>query len=350
MVYTLTVRGARGTHGDGWFTRADPAGSPWHGCATPSTLSSRREPLVSPIPMAKARLHRPRSTSRIFGSLLLVAAAGLGAVSAVPASAHPGATRAATRFDSIVPAPASATPGGSPYEITAATGIRVTAGPAVRGHATATAGKSAAAKKHKKRGAAAQEAEQIGTYLAGLLRPSTGFPLPVTDAPGADGIRLELAPDETGLGTEGYRLTSNAQAVTITAAAPGGLFHGVQTLRQLLPAAVELSTAQPGPWEVAGGTIEDSPRYAYRGAMLDVSRHFFSVDQVKRYIDELALYKINELHLHLSDDQGWRIAIDSWPNLATYGGSTEVGGGPGGHYTKDQYTELVRYAASRYWK
>jgi hexosaminidase len=82
--------------------------------------------------------------------------------------------------------------------------------------------------------------------------------------------------------------------------------------------------------------------------MLDVSRHFFTVDQVKRYIDQLALYKINKLHLHLSDDQGWRIAIDSWPRLATYGGSTQVGGGPGGHYTKAQYKDIVRYAASRH--
>ncbi|MGK5630049.1 family 20 glycosylhydrolase, partial [Streptomyces sp. URMC 123] len=150
------------------------------------------------------------------------------------------------------------------------------------------------------------------------------------------------------VGGEGYRLVVTRRAVTISAREPAGLFHGVQTLRQLLPAAVEKDTPQPGPWRVAGGTIVDAPRYAYRGAMLDVARHFFTVEQVKRYIDQLALYKINKLHLHLSDDQGWRIAIDSWPRLATYGGSTQVGGGPGGYYTKAQYRELVRYAASRY--
>lgn len=82
--------------------------------------------------------------------------------------------------------------------------------------------------------------------------------------------------------------------------------------------------------------------------MLDVSRHFFSVTEVKRYIDQLALYKMNKFHLHLSDDQGWRIAIDSWPRLATYGGQTEVGGGAGGYYTKSDYREIIRYAASRY--
>jgi len=71
---------------------------------------------------------------------------------------------------------------------------------------------------------------------------------------------------------------------------------------------------------------------AWRGAMLDAARHFFSGEKVKRYIDLLAMCKINVLHLHLADDQGWRIEIDSWPRLATYGGSTEVGGGPGGYY------------------
>src|SRR5690606_35012694 len=135
---------------------------------------------------------------------------------------------------------------------------------------------------------------------------------------------------------------------TLTAAGPAGLFHGVQTLRQLLPAAVEKDTEQPGPWLVAGGTVTDTPRFGWRGTMLDVSRHFFTVDEVKRYIDQVVLYKINKLHLHLSDDQDWRIAIDSWPRQATYGGSTEVGGGPGGHYTKDDYREIVRYAASRH--
>jgi hexosaminidase len=82
--------------------------------------------------------------------------------------------------------------------------------------------------------------------------------------------------------------------------------------------------------------------------MLDVARHFFSVADVKRYIDDIALYKINYLHLHLTDDQGWRIMIDSWPKLATEGGRTAVGGGPGGYYTKDDYREIVAYAADRY--
>jgi hexosaminidase len=196
----------------------------------------------------------------------------------------------------------------------------------------------------------------VGSQLAALLRPSTGYRLPVTTEPGRDGIQLRLEDGESGrsaksadkqLGAEGYRLKVSSRAVVITASTGAGLFHGTQTLRQLLPPEVESRKKQPGPWLVAGGTITDKPRYAYRGAMLDVSRHFFSVKEVKRYIDQLALYKINKLHLHLSDDQGWRIAINSWPRLATYGGGTEVGGGPGGYYSKDDYREIVRYAGER---
>ncbi|MFE9096289.1 beta-N-acetylhexosaminidase [Streptomyces sp. NPDC007264] len=258
---------------------------------------------------------RHHRTPRLLGTLLLFAAAGLtlsaGAAPAAPADP-------ATPLTQVIPAPASVAAGGSPYRITPGTRIRVDG---------------------------SRETRRVGEYLADVLRPSTGYRLPVT-AHGAGGIRLRLGGGPTG--GEGYRLDSGPRGVTITARRPAGLFHGVQTLRQLLPAAVERKTAQPGPWVVAGGTIEDSPRYAYRGAMLDVSRHFFTVAQVKHYIDELALYKINTLHLHLSDDQGWRIAIDSWPRLAAYGGSTQVGGGRGGHYTKAQYRDIVRYAASRY--
>ncbi|MEU7634658.1 beta-N-acetylhexosaminidase [Streptomyces sp. NPDC039016] len=257
---------------------------------------------------------------RLLFSLLLVAAAGTVTAAVPPQGA---AAPAATPLDRVIPAPASVRPAGDAYTIGEGTRIRV---PGDSG-----------------------EARQIAGYLAGLLRPATGFALPVTTRGGSDGIVFRLGGRDTrGLGAEGYKLTSGGRAVTISAARPAGLFHGVQTLRQLLPAAVEKKSRQPGPWRIAGGTISDTPRYAYRGAMLDVSRHFFTVEQVKRYIDQLAQYKINKLHLHLSDDQGWRIAIASWPRLATYGGSTQVGGGRGGYYTKDDYREIVRYAAGRY--
>lgn len=274
------------------------------------------------------RLHRTQRTAlpRLLGSLLLVTAAGISSVGAAPggAAAHSGqAPAAAPRpLGQIVPAPAEVKAGGSPYTITAGTKIRIDDD--------------------------SGEARRIGTYLAGVLRPSTGYALPVTDRGGSDGIRLRLGSHDSELGAEGYTLKSSHGSVTITARGPAGLFHGVQTLRQLLPADVEKNSRQAGPWQVAGGTVTDAPRYAYRSAMLDVSRHFFSVTEVKRYIDQLALYKMNKLHLHLSDDQGWRIAIDSWPRLATYGGQTEVGGGVGGYYTKSDYKEIVRYASSRY--
>ncbi|GGX69445.1 beta-N-acetylhexosaminidase [Streptomyces hiroshimensis] len=260
-------------------------------------------------------------------ALLLLTAAG----TAVPARS---AEAAPAPLDRIVPAPASVRPGGEPYEITSRTVVRVPPGN--------------------------PEAARIGGYLAGLLRPSTGYRLPVlpggTDGPG---IRLVLDEDtgdtgDTGdagkgdEGGEGYRLSVTAHAVTISAREGAGLFHGVQTLRQLLPARAERTERQPGPWTVAGGVVTDAPRYGYRGAMLDVARHFFTVDQVKRYIDQLALYKYNALHLHLSDDQGWRIAVRSWPRLAGHGGSTQVGGGAGGFYSQDDYREIVRHAASRY--
>ncbi|MEU6878592.1 beta-N-acetylhexosaminidase [Streptomyces sp. NPDC046712] len=262
-----------------------------------------------------------RTLPRVLGALLLLAAAGVTCVGAAPVPA-PAAETTLRPLGQVVPAPASVVPGGQPYTITAATRIRVDED--------------------------SSESRAVADYLAGLLRPSTGHPLPVVDEYEAlGGIRLRLS-GEKALGDEGYRLQSGRGGITLTAHRPAGLFRGVQTLRQQLPAAVEKDTVQQGPWQVAGGTITDTPRYAYRGAMLDVSRHFFTVDQVKRYIDQLALYKINKLHLHLSDDQGWRIAIDSWPRLATYGGSTQVGGGPGGHYTKDDYKEIVRYAASRH--
>ncbi|MFD5567245.1 beta-N-acetylhexosaminidase [Streptomyces cadmiisoli] len=251
-------------------------------------------------------------TLRLLASLLLVTAVGASLTGATPAPP------AATPLDRVIPAPASVAPGGSPYRITDRTRIRVDD---------------------------SREARRIGGYLADVLRPSTGYRLPVTTH-GDGGIRLRLA--KGPYGDEGYRLDSGRGGVTVTAGRPAGLFHGVQTLRQLLPAAVEKDSVQPGPWLIAGGTVEDTPRYAWRGAMLDVSRHFFGVDEVKRYIDQLALYKFNKLHLHLSDDQGWRIAIDSWPRLATYGGSTEVGGGPGGYYTKADYKEIVRHAAARH--
>ena len=105
---------------------------------------------------------------------------------------------------------------------------------------------------------------------------------------------------------------------------------------------------QPRPATLPPLHIRDTPRYEWRGAMLDVARHFFDVDEVKQFIDLLALHKMNRLHLHLADDQGWRIEISKWPDLTARGGQTEVGGTPGGFYTQAQYADLVAYAADRF--
>src|SRR2546430_1182750 len=180
----------------------------------------------------------------------------------------------------------------------------------------------------------------VGAYLAGILRASTGYPVPVTSSSGTIALTLSGAP--ASVGTQGYQLTITGTNVTVQANQPAGLFAGVQTLLQLLPPAIESPTVTAGPWTAPGGTIVDYPRFAHRGAMLDVARHFFTVAQVERYLDEIALYKIDYFHLHLSDDQGWRLVINSWPNLATYGGSTEDGGGAGGHYTQGDYSGICK--------
>jgi hexosaminidase len=190
--------------------------------------------------------------------------------------------------------------------------------------------------------------------LSEWARRSTGMTLPTRAASSVtslDTIELRVDAARTELGAEGYDLTIQTRLVTLTAAAPAGVFYGVQTLRQLLPYWSEyeaLLFQQPRTVTLPALHIRDQPRYQWRGAMLDVARHFFVADDVKRYIDLLALHKMNRLHLHLADDQGWRIEIKKWPELTAKGGTTEVGGGPGGFYTQAQYADLVAYAAARF--
>ncbi|WP_239004070.1 beta-N-acetylhexosaminidase [Nocardia panacis] len=192
-------------------------------------------------------------------------------------------------------------------------------------------------------------AELPAGLLADLLRTPTGFRLPVVPAQGsiASGIALTLNKNaDSALGEQGYRMTVG-KGITIAANGAAGLFNGVATLRQLFGHEIETDTREPGPWKVAGGTIVDYPRFAYRGAMLDVSRRFRPKTEVLRYLDDLARYKMNYLQLHLTDDQGWRLRIDKWPLLTDIGSKYEVGGGPGGYYTKADYAEIIAYAAGR---
>jgi hexosaminidase len=269
---------------------------------------------------------RLRRVTVVLAALLAVgwAGAGCGGMSASAAPAPPAPLSMANR---IVPEPAVVQPSEAQYQITSRTRIYVQD--------------------------RSVETTAIATGLAKLLRPSTGFALPVVSFPARldhrtlPGISLSLS-GSRNLGLEGYQLDVSTSGVAIVAADPTGLFYGVQTLRQLLPAATDAHTRQQGPWTVPGGHIADQPRFPYRGAMLDVSRHFFGVPVVERLIDEISLYKVNVLHLHLSDDQGWRIAIASWPNLTIHGGSTEVGGGQGGFLTQAQYEQIVAYAKAHY--
>ena len=194
---------------------------------------------------------------------------------------------------------------------------------------------------------------RIADMLAQIIRPSTRFAVAVRPSGGPTprgAITLHLDPARDDLGAEGYALAVTTDSVHLAARTHAGLFHGVQTIRQLLPSEVEshIGVRPTRGWNIAPVTIVDRPRYAWRGAMLDVARHFFTVNEVKQFIDILALYKLNTLHLHLSDDQGWRIEIKSRPRLAAAGGVSAMGGGPGGFFTQDEYAELVRYAADRF--
>lgn len=183
-------------------------------------------------------------------------------------------------------------------------------------------------------------AEGAARLLRTLLGPATGLPLPARP----DGsVVLALDHALTGLGEEGYGLTVGSEGVLLRAARPQGLLAGVQTLRQLLP--VEALAAEPVSgvaWSVPCVQITDTPRFPWRGSMLDVARRFQPVSYLRRYVDLLALHKLNVLHLHLTDDQGWRMPVAELPRL------TEVGGDPhGGAYTRDELTGLVAYAAER---
>lgn len=224
----------------------------------------------------------------------------------------------------VVPQPASITfPGGDAFALTDSTRIVTDGGNA--------------------------EVSRTAALLAAILRPSTGYAIPITSTGAPAGAIVLRLSTGNALGPEGYQLTVSRDSVRVIANAPAGLFHGVQTLRQLLPPQIESHmTLSRIAWTVPAATIEDRPRFAWRGAMLDVARHFFTVHEVKQYIDLLALYKMNVLHLHLADDQGWRIEIKSRPALAAAGSVTQVGGGPGGYYSQDDYADIVRYAQERY--
>jgi beta-glucosidase len=206
-----------------------------------------------------------------------------------------------------------------------------------------------------------------GEQLAAMLRPATGFRLPVRTGRSPGGAHVALRIDtglEGTLGEEGYRLIVTPRTITISAATPAGVFYGIQTLRQLLPPAIFGDAPAAGVrWDVPAVVIEDTPRFSWRGAHLDVSRHFLPKEFVRKYIDLLAVHKMNRFHWHLTDDQGWRVEIKKYPKLtevAAWRKETIVGPhreGPdapfdgirhGGFYTQDEIRDIVAYAADRF--
>ena len=193
--------------------------------------------------------------------------------------------------------------------------------------------------------------KDVGVFLAEKIKAVTQLDLTVNPSSTKDFetiINIQLANDFETDNLEAYRLTIAEDKITLNAASAAGAFRGIQTIRQLIPEQSNDELADYSIYIIPTGEITDAPQFTYRSAMLDVVRHFFSVDDVKKYIDILSYYKINNLHLHLTDDQGWRIEIKSWPLLTEIGGASEVGGGEGGFYTQEEYTDIVNYAARRH--
>ena len=196
-----------------------------------------------------------------------------------------------------------------------------------------------------------EEMKQNATFLAEYIKEKVGLDLPVTDQPAGKAITLSVS--NSGDNPEGYHLTVNTDGVTIAGASPAGVFYGIQTLRKALPVT-------KGKAKLPAVEINDYPRFSYRGAHLDVSRHFFTVDSIKRFIDILALHNINRFHWHLTDDQGWRFEMKKYPKLSTIAAErdeTVIGRNSGEYdgqhygpfqYTQDDCREIVAYAAERH--
>jgi len=207
----------------------------------------------------------------------------------------------------------------------------------------------------------------IGYQLADWLQPATGYRLSVRGGSATHAISLRLDSTLSRLGDEGYRLSVTSGRITIRAYRPAGAFYAVETLRQLLPPDVFRAALTLGvTWTVPAVEIEDRPRFQWRGAHLDVSRSFMPKEFVKKYVDLLALHKLNRFHWHLTDDQGWRIEIKKYPLLTSIGAwrrQSLVGVQHGyadttqwvydriphgGFYTQDDVREVVAYAKARF--
>ena len=210
-------------------------------------------------------------------------------------------------------------------------------------------------------------AKRVGEFISKKLSLVTGYTVPVITGSKNqtvdNGIKLSLIKD-VSLGDEGYQLNVTPHQVSISANKPAGLFYGMQTLFQLMPKEVEANKVVKNvKWDVPVCNVKDYPRFAWRGLMFDVSRHFFTKDEVKEFIDQMVKYKYNLLHMHLTDDEGWRIEIKGLPRLTEVGAwnvkkvgyfgtftppTPDEPRNYGGFYTQDDIRELVKYAQDRF--
>lgn len=194
------------------------------------------------------------------------------------------------------------------------------------------------------------EARVVAEFFASKLKNSTGLSLPITEKEksGCIILSINIALD---MNEEGYQLRMAPDKVNILAKTAKGLFYGMQTFMQLLPAEVESPSEVKGmAWEAACISVDDAPRFAYRGFLLDPCRHFIPVENVKKHLDVLSLFKINTMHWHLTDDQGWRIEIKKYPKLTEVGSIRMEGEGVehSGYYTQENIKEIVAYASERF--
>jgi hexosaminidase len=282
------------------------------------------------------KLHLPARLARRGGWLAAFMAVAIGVPAVVFALAGPaaaGPTASPAPVLDVVPKPVSATVGSGHFTLHPAARIVVAAG-------TGTPAEL-----------------PVARDLAAYLRPATGYPLPVVAGLPSHGDIVLRIGDPAALKpadrAEGYQLTITGATTTIEAPTAHGLYNGVQTLRQLLPPWINSPEIAPGPWTMPVVAIIDYPRYQYRGVLLDIARHYENPAAVEQLIAQVAPYKINVLHLHLSDDQGFRLAIRGFPRLTSIGSAGSVGTDgrtqdPGGFWTQAQYRAVVADAAAHF--
>lgn len=196
--------------------------------------------------------------------------------------------------------------------------------------------------------AASPEAKTVAEFFAAKMRTATGLNIQVAEK---GNIQLSVDPSLDVANDEGYTLDVTKDGAVVVAKTAQGLFYGMQSFLQLLPAEIESPSKVNGiAWQAPAVSIKDAPRFGYRGIMLDPCRHFMPVENVKKYLDVLSLFKMNRMHWHLTDDQGWRIEIKKYPKLTEIASKRIDGEGTehSGYYTQEEIKEIVKYAADRF--